>query len=284
MLIYKQYDQAALDRQYNNRLQVPDYLFYLQRWESLSRQTEKKYTSVKDIPYGELPRERLDIYPSSLPQSKTLIYIHGGYWQRLDKSDFQFIAEAFRPYNFTTVIITYPLAPAVSLDQIALSCRKAIQWLHQNVSQYNGDPDQMYVAGHSAGGHLAAMLMTMDWNRFNLSEEVIKGYCAISGLFNLTPILLSDINEVLNMDKEMAIRNSPVQLKPLTQSPLILAVGGDESDEFKDQSGELYSTWKEKGISQQLLEIPGLNHYSILETIVEPTSSLHKAMRQLMKI
>ena len=284
MLIYKQYDQAALDRQYNKRLQVPDYLFYLQRWESLSRQTEKKYTANKDIPYGKLTGERLDIYPSSLPQSKTAICIHGGYWQRLNKSDFQFIAEAFRPYNFTTVIITYPLAPAVSLDQIALSCRKAIQWLHQNVSQYNGDPDQMYVAGHSAGGHLAAMLMTMDWNRFNLSEEVIKGYCAISGLFNLTPIRLSDINEVLNMDKEMAIRNSPVQLKPLTQSPLILAVGGDESDEFKDQSGELYSTWKEKGILQQLLEIPGLNHYSILETLVEPTSSLHKAMRQLMKI
>ncbi len=284
MLIYKQYDQAALDRQYNNRLQVPDYLFYLQRWESLSRQTEKKYTSSKDIYYGELPGERLDIYPSSLPQSKTLIYIHGGYWQRLDKSDFQFIAEAFRPYNFTTVILTYPLAPAVSLDQIISSCRKAIQWLHQNLSQYNGDSHQMYVAGHSAGGHLAAMLMATDWNHFDPDNEVIKGYCAISGLFNLTPIGLSDINGVLKMDKEMVLRNSPVQLKPLTQSPLLLAVGADESDEFKEQSRELYTGWKEKGISLQLLEIPGLNHYSILETIIEPTSSLHQFMRRLMKI
>ncbi len=284
MLIYKQYDQAALDRQYNNRLQVPDYLFYLQRWESLSRQTEKKYTSIKDIYYGELPGERLDIYPSSLPQSKTLIYIHGGYWQRLDKSDFQFIAEAFRPYNFTTVILTYPLAPAASLDQIISSCRKAIRWLHQNLSQYNGDSHQMYVAGHSAGGHLGAMLMTIDWNHFNPDNEVIKGYCAISGLFNLTPIRLSDINGVLKMDKEMVLRNSPVQLKPLTQSPLLLAVGADESDEFKEQSRELYTGWKEKGISMQLLEIPGLNHYSILETIIEPTSSLHQFMRRLMKI
>ena len=284
MLIYKKYDQAALDRQYNNRLQVPDYLFYLQRWESLSKQTEKKYTVIKDIFYGELPREQLDIYPSSLPQSKTLIYIHGGYWQRLDKSDFQFIAEAFQPYNFTTVILTYPLAPAASIDQIVLSCRKAIQWLYHNLSQYNADSNQIYVAGHSAGGHLAAMLMTTDWSHFNLPDEIIKGYCAISGLFNLTPIRLSDINEVLKMDKEMALRNSPVQLKLLSQSPLLLAIGADESDEFKDQSRELYAGWKEKGISLQLLEIPGLNHYSILETIIEPNTSLYQSMRQLMKI
>jgi len=284
MLIYKQYDQAALDRQYNNRLQVPDYLFYLQRWESLSRQTEKKYTSIKDISYGELPGELLDIYPSSLPQSKTLIYIHGGYWQRLDKSDFQFIAEAFRSDNFTTVILTYPLAPAVCFFEIFLSCRKAIQWLHQNISHYYGDSDQMYVAGHSAGGHLAAMLLATDWSYFNHPAEIIKGYCAISGLFNLIPIQLSDINEVLKMDKEMALRNSPVQLKLLTQAPLLIAVGTDESDEFKDQSRELYAGWKEKNISLQLLEIPGLNHYSILETIIEPNAPLHQAMRRLMEI
>jgi arylformamidase len=284
MLIYKQYNQAALDRQYNNRLQVPDYLFYLQRWELLSRQTEKKYTATKDIPYGKLTGERLDIYSSSLPQSKTLIYIHGGYWQRLNKSDFQFIAEAFRPDNLTTVILTYPLAPAVSLDQIVLSCCKAIQWVHLNITKYSGDSNQMYVAGHSAGGHLTAMLMSVDWNLFNLPVKAIKGYCAISGLFNLTPIRLSDINEVLKMDKEMALRNSPVQLKPLTQAPLLLAVGADESDEFKDQSRELYASWKEKSISLEFLEIPGLNHYSILETMLEPNAPLHQAMRRLMKI
>ena len=128
------------------------------------------------------------------------------------------------------------------------------------------------------------MLMTTDWSHFNLPDEIIKGYCAISGLFNLTPIRLSDINEVLKMDKEMALRNSPVQLKLLSQSPLLLAIGADESDEFKDQSRELYAGWKEKGISLQLLEIPGLNHYSILETIIEPNTSLYQSMRQLMKI
>src|SRR4030095_6684674 len=146
MFIYKQYDQASLDRQYNNRLQVPDYITYLERWESLSRQTEKEFPVIKDIAYGELSREKLDIYPSTLPQSKTLVFIHGGYWQRLDKTDFQFIARGFLSYNITTVIITYPLAPAVTIDQIVSSCRKAINWLHKHVSSYtyNGDSDQLY--------------------------------------------------------------------------------------------------------------------------------------------
>jgi arylformamidase len=282
MLIYKQYDQVSLDRQYNNRLQVPDYITYLERWDLLSRQTEKELRVIKDIAYGELLRERLDIYPSPLPQSKTLIFIHGGYWQRLDKADFQFIAKGFLPHHITTVLITYPLAPTVTMDQVVLSCQKAVHWLHQNLFSFNGDPHQMYIAGHSAGGHLAAMLMYTNWNELNLKPDLIKGVCAISGLYNLIPIWLSDINQVLKMDKEMVLRNSPVQLDTQLQYPLILAVGADESDEFKDQTREFYECWKEKTSALQFLELAGLNHYSILETIIEPTANLHQAVRQLL--
>src|SRR6185369_14507904 len=105
MLIYKKYDQAALDRQYNNRLQVPDFATHLDRWESLSRQTYKESPVVNDIAYGKLPLEQLDIYPSSKPSSKTLVFIHGGYWHKLDKASFQFIAKAFPANGITTVLI-----------------------------------------------------------------------------------------------------------------------------------------------------------------------------------
>ncbi len=245
MPVYKQFDQAALNSQYNLRSHVPDFGVYLERWDLLSRQTEKELYAVKDLSYGLLPREKLDIYPSGNPSSKTLVFIHGGYWQRFGKRDFQFIAKAFRDYGVTTVLIEYPLAPEFSMDQIVASCRQAVDWIYHNIAEYHGDPGQIYVAGHSAGAHLSAMLLTTDWKPFNLNNDLIKGVCLISGLFNLIPIRLSNINEVLHLNKEEAIRNSPVQLTPATHSPVSIIVGGDETPEFLDQSRELYDCWKE---------------------------------------
>lgn len=276
MLIYKQYDQAALDRQYNNRLQVPEYATHLERWEQWSKETEQKYTCIKDIAYGELTRERLDIYPSSKPKSKTLIFIHGGYWRTLDKSMFHFVAKAFHPYDIATVLITYPLAPEFSIDTIVSSCRKAIGWVKQNISAYNGNAEEIYVAGHSAGGHLAVMMMTE-------AESSIKGVCSMSGLFDLFPIQLSEVNETLQMDRDMALRNSPVQLQPAVASPLLLFVGADETEEYKEQSNELYRSWKEK-IPVQLKQLPGLNHYSIVEDLLNNDSLLHRSLVELMKL
>ena len=285
MAIYKQYTQVALDRQYNNRLQVPEFATHLERWELLSRQTEKKYPVTKNVAYSDLPREVLDIYPSSQPRSKILVFIHGGYWQRFDKSSFHFVAGAFQSYNITTVLLNYPLAPVVSMDQIISSCKKAVHWLLSNIFLFNGNADEIYVAGHSAGAHLAAMLMASDWqhDNHNSGADVFKGACMISGLFNLIPVQLSEVNQGLHMDAETALRNSPVRFKPEVQCPILLGVGDEETKEFKDQSKELYTCWKDN-IAIQFFQIPGLNHFSILEALCDPTSLLHINMRKLMKL
>ena len=279
MLIYKQYDQAALDRQYNNRLQVPEWSTHLQRWADTSRDAEKKYSPVKDIFYGEGPLENLDIFPSSQPNSKVLVFIHGGYWHKLDKSDFQFIGAGFHSYNVTTVIVNYPLAPVVTIDQIVQSCRKALQWISQHISNYNGDPDQLYIAGHSAGGHLASMMMTgdLDWA---LTIKGIKGVCAMSGLYNLLPIQFSDINEVLHLDDNTVLQNSPVKLQPVIFCPFIIAVGGNEADEYKAQSEELFECWKDEA-PVVLMEIEGVNHYSIIEEAAQPGTDIHQQLKML---
>jgi arylformamidase len=282
-MIYKQFDQAALNSQYNNRLHVPDFATYRERWDLFSRQTENELNPIKDLSYGSLPREQLDIYPSLDPSSKTLVFIHGGFWHRPGKEDFQFIAKAFRAYGITTVLINYPLAPEVSIDQIVASSRRAVDWLYHNLPEYNGDPAKLYISGYSAGAHLAAMLLTTDWKQFNLNADLVKGACLISGIFNLIPIQLSDLNQVLQMDIEEALRNSPTQYKPSSQPPVSIIVGGDETNEFLDQSGELYSCWKDK-IPAELLPIEGLNHYSIMESTLDPGSPLHQAICRLMKI
>lgn len=286
MFVYKEYDQQSLDNQYNTRLHVPEFADYFKRWEELSSEAEQNLPVIKDVAYGNLPRERLDIYPSAQPRSKTLVFIHGGYWQTLDKSMFRFIANGFHSYGITTVLITYPLAPEASIGQIVSSCKKAIQWLYTNLAAYNGDADQMFVVGHSAGGHLASMLMATDWKAFDphLPADVLKAACAVSGLFNLVPIQRSYLNAVLKIDGETANCYSPARLEPLSTCPLIVAVGEDETAEFKDQSREFYSSWKDKGAAIQLIQLPGLNHYSIAEAMVEIQSPLHQALVDVMKL
>lgn len=275
MPVYKHYSQEELDLQYNNRYHVPDFETSLTGWETLSRQAEKKYRVIKDIPYGSVSRESLDVIPSPTPGSKTLIFIHGGYWQMFDKSSFHFVAGAFAKYGITTVILNYPLAPTASIDQIVLSCSKAVHWLKKNLHQLNGNPEQMYVVGHSAGGHLAAMLMIANGND---CHSLLRGVVSISGLFNLIPIQLSRINSALQMDVATATRNSPAREEPGAFGSLLIAVGSAETDEFKDQSRELYAHWKGRMNSIELLEIKGLNHFSILDSLHAVDSLLHKAV------
>ena len=252
----------------------------------MSKEAGRKYTVIENIPYGGLDRERLSIFPAEIPGAKTLVFIHGGYWYKNNPSDFYLIAEAFRKYGITIVLIGYPLMPDFSMDQLVLSCRKAINWLFQNLSAYNGDPLQMFVSGHSAGAHLSIMMMATNWKNLDeiLPLNTIKGVIAISGLYNLLPVQICYVNDILQMDTETALRNSPVQLLPITPCSLVLAVGGDESAEYKAQSREMFANWKPENEDISLLEIPALNHFSMLTTLTDQSSLLHMSLCQLMGI
>ncbi len=278
MNVYKQYTQEQLNNQFNTRLHVPDYAMYFDRAERLSRQTAEHHAFLKDIPYGDHPKEHLDIFPSKIPHSKTLVFIHGGYWHLLDKTMFHFLAGHFLKYNVTTVLMNYPLAPQSSMNEIVTSCRKALRWLHDNIIHYNGDPTELYVLGHSAGGHLASMLLV------EAEAKFARAVISLSGLFRLEPVMLSYLNDSIGMDRENAIKNSPVFLKPANDCPLLLVTGTDETDEFKAQSEELYQFWKNKNSNIEYLEVPQENHYSILDAVVEKDSPLRAAILRVMNI
>lgn len=247
-LVYKHYTQSALNRQYNNRLQTPDFAIYLERYELESSAVENTIAFEKDIAYGNHDREKLDIFPGRNHQSPVIVFIHGGYWRSFDKANFRFISKEFLPIA-NVVCVNYPLAPESTMNQIVSSCEKALRWIAE---KYNGD---IYLVGHSAGAHLAAMLLT---NEF---AKRVKGMAGLSGIYNLIPIQKSDINETLQMDEQMAWRNSPVLLKPVQHIPILLAVGSDETVEFKEQTKELNKAWN----SSVAVEIKNVNHFSIIE-------------------
>jgi arylformamidase len=277
MNVYKHYNQEQLNNQYNTRLQVPDYADYFDRWERQSRQAAEHNTILKDIAFGDHPEERLDIFPSMIPHSKTLVFIHGGYWHLLDKSIFHFLAEPFLKHDITTVFVNYPLAPESSINKIVSSCYKAMKWVHDNIKLYNGDPTQISIMGHSAGGHLAVMLLTEQLHFF-------RSVISLSGIFRLEPIMLSYLNASIAMDSENAIKSSPVFLTPVNDYPLLLVTGSDESDEFRAQSEDLYETWNSKHKNIELLTVPQKNHYSILDAVTEKHSNLCAAIMGLMNV
>ena len=169
------------------------------------------------------------------------------------------------------------------MDEIVASCRKAILWIYQNIKKFNGNPEQIFIAGYSSGGHLASMLMEKEWVQRN-DAVFIKGVCSLSGVFNLVPIQLSNFNAVLNISDATAMRNSAVKLEPANTSSLLLFVGDDETNEFKAQSAELYNSWKDKNNHTTILQLPGINHFSIPETLIDKNSPVHIAMCKLMAI
>jgi arylformamidase len=281
MLVYKQYTQEQLDLQYNNRHHVPDFERYLNRWEVLSRAVEHKLDRRRKW-YGEMEREYIDIFPAAHPNAKSLVFIHGGYWRTFDTSIFYFVADAFAAYGITTALINYPLAPLATIDQIVASCRAAMEWLHDNLRGVNGDPAETCLLGHSAGAHLAAMM-----NAKSSTEgqgNFAKSMCLVSGLFNLIPIQASVLNESLKMDRTTASRNSPAFLPPSDNKLTTVAFGTDETDEFRAQSQELVSCWSKASRGIELLQIPGLNHFSIMDSIMDATTPLHRAICQMMQL
>ena len=278
--IFRNYDRKALDAEYNNRLKVKDALDWIARYGAESARTRAELPMRFDVPYGAHHDERLDVFAASRSGPAPIqIFVHGGYWHRLDKADFSFVARAFRPAGALTVVVNYALIPAVDMDALVRQVRASVAWVHKNARELGGDPDRIFVTGHSAGGHLVGMLLATDWSAFGAPADVIKGGCGMSGLYDLEPIRLCYLNDVLALTPESARRNSPVLLAPPRPTPLILTDGGDEGPEYHRQTGELATAWRAKGVTVETLDLTGHNHFSIVAELESPFSPLARAIQ-----
>jgi arylformamidase len=282
-------DAAALDKLYNNRLLVAECMDILQRWSQDSAAVRHSVDCKLDITYGSGDSEKLDIFPNSATLSSkaspVLIFIHGGYWRSLDKVDHSFIAPTFTQSGVCVVVPNYSLCPAVTVSDIVLQQVKAVAWVHKNIGRYGGDPKRITVAGHSAGGHLAAMMLSCLWQKFDktLPSNVVKNALSISGLFEMdTPMHSPYLQDSLHLTAAEVKRISPAWMPAPKQGRLYSVVGGDESPEFLRHNQLIQNAWG-KSTVPVCEQLPGLNHFTVLRSLCQPESRLHRLAQELLQ-
>jgi len=269
-IVYRGYDRAALDRQYNARATTPEFFPIMQRYADESRVAQEKLPCLRNVAYGDHPDETLDIFPAvaSVAGGKpapVFFWVHGGYWRMQSKDDACNMAPPFTQAGAIVVVVNYSLTPMVTLDHIVDQVRRAVAWTYRNIGQHGGDPQRFHVGGSSAGAHLAAMVLARGWRRkLDLPEELVKSALLLSGLYDLTPLPHTFVNEWLKLTPPDAERNSPERWLPEQGCPIVVSYGDTETDEFKRQSADYLELWQAQGFSGQLVHVPGLNHFDIV--------------------
>ena len=267
-----------VERGYNNRAAVPEHPEWLARWTALSDAAIETLRPARDVRYGTALNETLDLYVPRSAARGTLLFIHGGYWRALDKSDHGFVAPPFVDAGFAVAVINYDLCPAVSVATIVDQSRNALQWLVRE-GPSRGAPAPIVIAGHSAGGHLTAMMYATDWRARGLASTPFAGGVSLSGVHDLTPLVQFSHNVDLRLDEAEARRLSPINCRPLAEAPLGTAVGGDETSEFVRQTRLLWDAWPQRrpAGAQAPMEIPARHHYSVVLDYTDADSALTRA-------
>jgi arylformamidase len=250
-----------LDAAYDNQSTVADMQGIRKDWAARSENVRRKHGGVLDIRFGEGGRERLDLFLAPDANSPTVTYVHGGYWQANDKENYAFVAEGPLSAGFNVAIIEYTIAPEGTIEQMTAEMGRAISWLSANLARYRANPERLYMTGHSSGGHLTAQ---------NITHPGLRGGIALSGIFDLRPMCFTRYNDKLCLTEQSAMTNSPTLSPPDRSVPLLVAYGGAELPEFRRQSVEFVEAWNKKGLRCDLLEIPGANHFSVVEALATP--------------
>jgi arylformamidase len=266
------------EQQYNPRKIVANVSDIIDGWRRRSALLRSQLSPITDLKYGPHPRETYDLFRAVNPKG-TLVYVHGGYWRMHSKLETSFVAAPFLAEGHSVALINYPLCPDMALNHIRASSLAAFAHLWQNTLT-SAERAHVLVAGHSAGGHLAALHAATDWVARKLPANPIQAIVSLSGVFDVQPVIRTSINADLRLTAEMAAQLNVLDDEPKTTTELLLAVGSEESDEFKRQSQALANNWKHLGPDFRI--IPEANHFTIVEQFANPASDLFKATLKLL--
>jgi arylformamidase len=257
------------EAEYNNRKRVPEHPEIMERWNTLSAAYRLEGQPETDKSYGSRERQRYDLFKAG-EDAPLVVYIHGGYWQRGDRKDFSFVAKEFNAGGLAVAMPSYSLCPAASVAEIVDEMVLFLAALWKKTRKHP------VVIGHSAGGHLAASMVATDWSRVaGVPADLVRAGCAISGVFDLPPLVGTSLNEALGLTNGTARAASPrFRPAPAKGRRFVAAVGGAESGEFLRQARDIVDHWKQAGVDAEYLEVPGANHFTILDELTNPASPL----------
>ncbi|MEY2655922.1 MAG: hypothetical protein RLZZ524_2950 [Pseudomonadota bacterium] len=264
--------QVAHDALYDNRARVPEHGEIFERWAAASARARAQVSGVAvDVAYGATAGQRLDVFPCDEDGAPVLFFIHGGWWRSLDKSQHGFVAPAFVQGGATVVVPNYDLCPAVTIGEIALQMTRALAWTWREVARFGADRRRILVVGHSAGAHLAAMMLACDWQKVDpaLPADLVRRSVGLSGVYDLAPVSrVSFLRDDLRLDEADVARWSPVRF-PAPKGRHAALVGGDESEAFLAQNRALATAWGTRAVPV-CETLPGCNHFTIVDELAEP--------------
>lgn len=307
---WRTWPRERLEREYSPSSLLPSIDPYLRDCADRSRDALERFRSVvrRDLRYGDGPDEVLDLFPAGDP-GPLQVFFHGGYWQELGKADSLFPAPGFLANGVAFAAVEYTLAPRASVARIVDQARRSVAWLAGNGRGLGFDPDRIFVSGHSAGAHLAAMVMLTDWETtFGLPPDTVRGGVLVSGVYDLEPLVGTYINDALGLDAAAARAVSPLRVMPRGEAalpplpfvdarlpvplprapaaarpiPAVVAWGADETAEFRRQGLEFAAAWAAVGHPVDAFEVPYRNHFDLPLDLGDPGTQLGAAAyRQL---
>ncbi|MGZ5999705.1 MAG: alpha/beta hydrolase, partial [Rhizomicrobium sp.] len=238
-MVFLDYDQAGLDRQYDQRAWAPNAVDVIRRYTENSAQVRARLGEPDVFAYGQSAAETLDLYRCPNDNAPIHVFIHGGAWRQLGKRDSAFAAETFVRAGAHFIAPDFALLPSVTLAGMVAQVRRSVAWIHQNAARFGGDPARLHISGHSSGGHLAGCVAVTDWQEFGLPGDVVKSAVLASGIYNLLPVRLSARNDYVRLDASTEQALSPIRHLRHFTGKAYVACGALESDEFKRQARAL---------------------------------------------
>ena len=272
---------AWFDVQYNLRAGRPDYEeTVIPNWIKDSKKARENLNCTLDVRYADGDNQKLDVFLCGDKKAPTLIWIHGGYWQRGDKSIYSFLASPFVEIGANVIIVGYDLCPNVSMTRISEELREAVSFIWNNGKILGINRDKISVMGHSAGGHLTQMMMATDWPARDSAfpSDIIKAGIPVSPLSYLEPVRLTlALNANLQMDAKEANLESPMtNHPPHTNAPQLVVVGGAETDEFHRQSEMYVNSFRTQQRMIEMYVVPDVDHFDELNVLADQESTFFK--------